>query len=590
MAPFLGSSLDTTKFMVPSLSFRSMNSETQIKNAIKQNGIVAITGIPHFEEAQLEAMNHLASCEAELPHLFKTSYLKDGTTRSTLAAETRSGVSMLFGPNIISGCPGFVAFSKRLRDITSQVSFNFIQSLDRNFGPLQMKRSGKPYTSLTEALGNAQQLDHFHVYKAPLPSLIEHQTMTVDFHTDDGLFIAISPALLLPRTEASSGSGVNQGRSLHASPGFYIKMTSGMEVEAMFPDPHCLVFMVGSGLARWVDGAQRTGIRNGVPHGVRIPAASTRLWFGRMFLPPKDALSLDTGMKFMDYRDLQLLDFYKEQSSLGCVQNVESERLPVAVQFSESAKCQEDEFHCWMRCWSQNELNETCTSSQHLECLSTSTGEACDPEKMGCMPQCVDEKDQAFCNRDTAVSMYMEGFVNPGGSKQACVILLFQDWVLDTKAKFIGACFGVIIMGVALEMLIFLRRRQRSPKFRKMIPNLVYVMIEGISYGLQTCLGYFLMLIAMTFSIPLFVCLIVGLALGHVIFNTSGPVAEGATPCCEATSLAVDPVNSSENAMDAKRRNIQTHNALDNVSYKDIKVYQQLGNGAVDNNASSCCE
>ena len=53
--------------------------------------------------------------------------------------------------------------------------------------------------------------------------------------------------------------------------------------------------------------------------------------------------------------------------------------------------------------------------------------------------------------------MLMGGF-SLMGRTTACVVLLFQDWVLDTKLKFGLACFGIFAMGFAIEIIIALRR------------------------------------------------------------------------------------------------------------------------------------
>lgn len=59
-------------------------------------------------------------------------------------------------------------------------------------------------------------------------------------------------------------------------------------------------------------------------------------------------------------------------------------------------------------------------------------------------------------------------------------------------------------------------------------------------YGLQLTMGYFLMLVIMTYSGPLFMCVIFGLMGGHVLFNakdaffplkTTAAVKEAAPDC-----------------------------------------------------------
>ena len=40
------------------------------------------------------------------------------------------------------------------------------------------------------------------------------------------------------------------------------------------------------------------------------------------------------------------------------------------------------------------------------------------------------------------------------------------------------------------------------------------------------------MLVAMTYSLELFVCVVLGLIIGHAIFNMKQPVGESIDPCC----------------------------------------------------------
>ena len=39
-----------------------------------------------------------------------------------------------------------------------------------------------------------------------------------------------------------------------------------------------------------------------------------------------------------------------------------------------------------------------------------------------------------------------------------CVILLFSGWVLDTRAKFVLACLGVVLLGIGIEAMLCFRR------------------------------------------------------------------------------------------------------------------------------------
>ena len=57
-------------------------------------------------------------------------------------------------------------------------------------------------------------------------------------------------------------------------------------------------------------------------------------------------------------------------------------------------------------------------------------------------------------------------------------------------------------------------------------------------------LGYFAMLVAMTYSVELFLCVCFGLVAGHGLFNMDGPVSESVDPCCagsqEAAAVGTD--------------------------------------------------
>lgn len=61
-------------------------------------------------------------------------------------------------------------------------------------------------------------------------------------------------------------------------------------------------------------------------------------------------------------------------------------------------------------------------------------------------------------------------------------------------------------------------------------------------FGLNLVLGYLAMLVAMTYSIELFCCVVLGLCLGHLVFNTKSAVGESIDPCCASqgpSTLAV---------------------------------------------------
>merc|ERR1711892_261224 len=137
------------------------------------------------------------------------------------------------------------------------------------------------------------------------------------------------------------------------------------------------------------------------------------------------------------------------------------------------------------------------------------------------------EEDDSFCTGD-GTDMFMKGFSLSLAHQEPCVTLLWQKWVLKTKTKFIIACLGVLAFGLLLEGLICFRRKVKN-KLAKVI--LFMMNITG---------GYFAMLVAMTYCVELFLCIIGGQAVGHAVFNADAGDAtdEGAGDTeCEAEGV-----------------------------------------------------
>ncbi len=136
-----------------------------------------------------------------------------------------------------------------------------------------------------------------------------------------------------------------------------------------------------------------------------------------------------------------------------------------------------------------------------------------------------------FCNG--ASDMLMLGFDVSGKENNPCVILFFNAWTLDEPWKFALGCVGVALMGVAAEALIWYRRYRQNQVYTG--SRLAWMMIEMLCYAASLMLGYLAMLVAMTYSVELFLSVCLGLVVGHVIFNLSAPVGETADPCCQAS-------------------------------------------------------
>ena len=87
-----------------------------------------------------------------------------------------------------------------------------------------------------------------------------------------------------------------------------------------------------------------------------------------------------------------------------------------------------------------------------------------------------------------------------------------------------------------VEACIALRRKLGSSKrsfVRKLRskPSIQFV-LSILLFGVNLGLGYMAMLVAMTYSLELFMCIVLGIMIGHAIFNMKQPVGESIDPCC----------------------------------------------------------
>ena len=109
--------------------------------------------------------------------------------------------------------------------------------------------------------------------------------------------------------------------------------------------------------------------------------------------------------------------------------------------------------------------------------------------------------------------MYMDGF--HWIHDTTCVIYLAPEGVLSSRGRFAAAVIGTIVFGALLEFVIYQRRRAMvgaSAGYSRLAASAVF-------YGGQLTLGYLLMLVVMTYSGPLFASVVLGIVLGHVLFN-----------------------------------------------------------------------
>ena len=134
----------------------------------------------------------------------------------------------------------------------------------------------------------------------------------------------------------------------------------------------------------------------------------------------------------------------------------------------------------------------------------------------------IEDIEYPFCYSGT--TMYMEGFQWVQSS--TCVIYLFPQWVLDTEWKYLLAVLGTVFLAIFLEKFI----QQRRKAMATMDYGTKRLVASAGFYGIQLIIGYILMLIIMVYSVVLFMSVILGLVIGHVLFNARDaifPVHDG---------------------------------------------------------------
>lgn len=254
---------------------------------------------------------------------------------------------------------------------------------------------------------------------------------------------------------------------------------------------------------------------------------TSRVWYGRMYLPPSNAIVMPENVTYGDIRSEQIKSNHLgnlSSMSLGCSTSL------VSAELGGSCPSKEDIF-CWFQCMptkscSESTSNAKCVNS-HMQVWAPLYGHCTD-----CTIQCVEESPDnttnSFCN-GFGTSMYMEGFVTIDATK-ACVILLFQQLELNTPVKFALGSVATFLFGIFVEYLLHLRRHFEH----NLVDNGRKTGQRLFLYGIQVIAGYLLMLLVMTYSVFIFLSSVLGLVLGHYWFNMKIPVPpEVSDPCCD---------------------------------------------------------
>lgn len=124
-------------------------------------------------------------------------------------------------------------------------------------------------------------------------------------------------------------------------------------------------------------------------------------------------------------------------------------------------------------------------------------------------------KSGELCNTTMAMDMHMLGFKTIFADTD-CVLLFW--WTISTRSGFLAAFACIALAASFTEALGSWRRRLKVP------------LVQSAAFTAHAALGYLLMLCAMTYQVEFFVAVVLGLGVGHFVFNPDGN--ERADPCC----------------------------------------------------------
>ncbi|KAL0481462.1 hypothetical protein AKO1_011219 [Acrasis kona] len=109
---------------------------------------------------------------------------------------------------------------------------------------------------------------------------------------------------------------------------------------------------------------------------------------------------------------------------------------------------------------------------------------------------------------DMGMKMYFEY-----GSKVEYV--LWKEWSAETPATYAATILAFIFMGFINQLFFLLANTHIHTK----IPQPIVAVLRGLAFAANMCVGYFLMLVLMTYNFWLFVALVGGSTIGYIIFS-----------------------------------------------------------------------
>ena len=482
---------------------------------------------------------------------------------------------------------------------------------------------------------------------------------TMKLHTDSGLLIAMTcghyarsgSGSSATNTDFYSDSTTASSNTRSRRNGLYMERGNGelVHVECASGD---LIVMVGAGGEHWL-APKLGGALHAVPHALYVDfdeampstvsqdnnvntdnsnnmndkdkdentdmsststgiISMSRSWYGKMFLPPADAvLQNSNGMTYRNYRDTELATLFSQSESKrktrgsSGVSAAVGAYLPAACEGGDSTNSNfvltdscdpSTTIMCWMQCLSIGNCSAgtaVCTDTitgmpvdGTTTCLSSGGVSACQPWCPNTNEYYKPEPINNFC-LGPGVSMSMSGFVsimNSDPFATECFVVLFPSWVLDGSWKVVFACIGTFSIGILIHYLTKLKttiiRQHWFDHYSVSVRWSVVVLV----YSVQIFLSYIIMLIAMTYNTELFLMVGIGLTIGYALFSSDKTYISNSAsgsyflantspePCCQPdnSELFDDEPLSSTNSNSSSLRATTDSNSLFKPKYNKV--------------------
>jgi hypothetical protein len=390
-----------------------------VLRALSETGMISITNVPAFDPVKDETLRWMHACALE-SQATKEQTLEDGTRRRTLATHTlppngqgdddnhNNKHTMAHQVPHSVPCDQFDAASQAFRAKVADVTHVFAEVLssllDTEIPILQKKTSNNhnanadtAYDTFADVVKNGEHLEHFHSYqKFTETESDEISKETIEMHVDQGLFLVFTPGRLADASPSSSDN-TNTAKTATLTDGFYIQLADGSRAMVNFDPEDDLVILLGDGVNQYLNRKIQPALR-AAPHALvmapmtdksstttvttpEAAAAAARVWYGRMVLPPANAIHPDYHDRtFGELREkliaASIEDVEDHHLTIGCSSTMQARKLQNA------STCAQDTLYCWHQCANLTQYNvstQICSSRRlSLICADPTTGQLWD--------------------------------------------------------------------------------------------------------------------------------------------------------------------------------------------------------------------